>query len=465
LGKAWSIYFIAGILVILVKDKDKQPMYSLKLELRLNNKEKSKLAGCAGFSRFVYNFGLSLLTNSWDFEGIKASDSKRLAAIEKVFTNYVKTNPDYAWMQQYPSAIYSNALRKLAKAFEKWRKQESGFPQTKTKKKGDSFTVLKKAGVYPAKGEPMLPFTNRQVLHPGKRITIPGLGEFRLKQPIPFLCSSQSFTISRTADKWFVSFSLDVEKVPPVIHEVESVGIDLGIKTFATLSDGSTIEAPSSLKKAKTKLNKQQWRNRKKQLGNRRKGIKASKNAKQYFGQLAKSHAYIANIRKDFLQKTTTEISQKYYRIRIEDLNISGMIANNKLSEAISSLGFYDFRRMLTYKEAFYGTKLEIVDRWFPSSKTCSSCGSVQPMPLSERVYKCGTCGHVQCRDLNAAINLNKAPFGKIRAVSSALDGFPGLKRLRTRRASAESTPVDRKGAVSPGRSRKQTSKSLSYAT
>ncbi|NMG19313.1 RNA-guided endonuclease InsQ/TnpB family protein [Brasilonema bromeliae] len=239
-------------------------MYSLKLELKLNNQEKSKLAGCAGFARFVYNFGLSMLTSSWDFEGIKAGDSKRLTAIEKVFTNYVKTNADYTWMKQYPSAIYSSALRNLAKAVERWRKGDSGFPQMKSKRRGDSFTVLKKAGIYPAKGESMLPFTNKQVLQPGKRITIPGLGEFRLKRPIPFLCSSQSFTISRTANKWYVSFSLDVEKVPPLFHSVESVGIDLGVKTFATLSDGSTIVAPSSLKKAKTKLNKLQWRNRRK---------------------------------------------------------------------------------------------------------------------------------------------------------------------------------------------------------
>jgi putative transposase len=423
-------------------------MYSLKLELKLNNTEKSKLAGCAGFARFVYNFGLSMLTNSWNFEGIKASDSKRLTAIEKVFTNHVKTNPEFAWMQQYASAIYSSALRNLAKAVERWRKGESGFPQMKSRRRGDSFTVLKKSGVYPSKGEPMLPFTNRQVLQPGKRITIPGLGKFRLKRAIPFLCSSQSFTISRTANKWFVSFSLDVEKVPPLIHKVESVGIDLGVNTFATLSDGSIIKAPSSLKKAKTKLRKLQWRNCRKQIGNRQEDIRASKNARYYFEQVAKSHAHIASIRRDFLQKTTTEISRKYYRIRVEDLNISGMVANGKLSEAVSSLGLYEFRRMLTYKEAFYGTKVELVDRWFPSSKTCSRCGNVQPMPLSERVYKCEAgCGHIMCRDLNAAINLNHAPHNKIRA------------------ASAKLTPVDRLGADSPGLSRKQTSKSSSYAT
>ncbi|BAZ22403.1 IS605 family transposase OrfB [Kalymmatonema gypsitolerans NIES-4073] len=138
--------------------------------------------------------------------------------------------------------------------------------------------------------------------------------------------------------------------------------------------------------------------------------------------------------------------------MRIEDLNVSAMIANNKLSEAISSLGFYEFRAMLTYKEVFFGTKVEIVDRWYPSSKTCSCCGHVQPMPLSERVYACQKCGHTQDRDENAAVNLKNCPNNRVRAVSSALDGFPGLKRLRspeacrrhTRRASAELTPVDR---------------------
>ena len=305
-------------------------MYALKLELKLNNKERSLLAGCAGFARFTYNFGLSMITQSWGFEGIKAGDSKRLAAIEKVFTNQVKTNPEYAWMKQHPSAIFSSAFRNLGKALERWRKGVSEFPQMKTKKGRLCFTVLKKSGEYPAKGQPMLPFSNRQVLYPGKRITIPGLGEFRLKQPIPFICSSQTFTISKTGNRWYVSFTLDAEKVPPIIHENQSVGVDLGVKCFATLSDNSQVIAPPTLKTAKAKLSKEQWRNRNKQLGNRRQGIRASNNAKKYYQRLSKRHARIANVRKDLLQKTTTDISRKYYRIRIEDLNVSGMIANHK---------------------------------------------------------------------------------------------------------------------------------------
>jgi putative transposase len=368
-----------------------------------------------------------MLTQSWEWADVKAGDSKRLSAIEKIFTNHVKTNPEYAWIKKYPSAIYSQAFRNLGTAISRWRKGESRFPQLKRKKDGDSFTVLKKAGVYPTKGEPMLPFTNRQILIPGKRITIPGLGEFRLKRPIPYLCATQTFTISRTGDRWFVSFMLDVDKVPPTYHEIESVGIDLGVKQFATLSDGTNITAPPSLRKAKTKLGKEQWKNRNLAHGDRRKGIATSNNAKKFYRRIAKRHSRIANIRKDFLQKVTTDISRKYYRIRIEDLNISGMIANHKLAEAVSSCGFYEFRRMLAYKEVFYGTRVELVDRWYPSSKMCSECGNIQPMPLSERVYRCNQCGCEKERDFNASINLEQAPSDRLR------------------RATAELTPVDKK--------------------
>nr|MDJ0736726.1 RNA-guided endonuclease TnpB family protein [Nostocaceae cyanobacterium] len=188
------------------------------------------------------------------------------------------------------------------------------------------------------------------------------------------------------------------------------------------------ITAPLSLKKTKIKLSKLQWRNRNKVLGNRRQGIKASNNAKKYYQKLARHHAHLKNIRQDFLQKTTTEISRKYYRIRIEDLNVSGMIANHKLSAAISDLGFYEFRRMLSYKQAVFGTKVEVVDRWYPSSKTCSVCGHLQSMPLSRRIYDCGSCGQILDRDLNAAINLTNVPLNKIRMVRQRVGRVPRLE-------------------------------------
>lgn len=195
-----------------------------------------------------------------------------------------------------------------------------------------------------------------------------------------------------------------------MFHEVvEPIGIDLGVKCFATLSDSTTYIAPKPLKKAKTKLAKLQWRNRNKQLGNRKKGIRASSNASKFYIEQAKIHAKVANQRHDYLQKTTTEISCKYAHIKIEDLNVSGMIANRKLSAAISDLGFYEFRRQLEYKAAIYGTTVELVDRWFPSSKTCSNCGCIkEKLSLSERIFECSDCGLVIDRDLNAAINLSR---------------------------------------------------------
>ena len=168
-------------------------MYAIKLELKLNNKERSKLAGCAGFKRVVYNFGLDLLKKSWQFEGIKTSDSKRIAAIKKILTTDVMSRLEYSWMREYPSTVYQSALQDLQNAFDRWRKGLADIPVFKAKKDGDSFTVYKTSGVYPDKGKPPLPFSNRQVLPSGKKITLPGLGKFRLKEKV-FL---QSFTGGR----------------------------------------------------------------------------------------------------------------------------------------------------------------------------------------------------------------------------------------------------------------------------
>ncbi|HEY9666055.1 MAG TPA: RNA-guided endonuclease TnpB family protein, partial [Coleofasciculaceae cyanobacterium] len=278
----------------------------------------------------------------------------------------------------------------------------------KRKKNRDSFTVDSSNGLV--------------TVSAGNKIKIPTLGTFRLHEPVPFTCASQTFTLSRHADKWYVSFAIHANKLPPLFHEVEKVGIDLGVKSFATLSDGTSIKAPASIKQAKIKLAKLQWRNRHKQLGNKKAGIPASNNAKKYYKQAAKLHARIANIRREFLQKLTTEISQKYYCIRIEDLNISGMMANSKLADAISNLGLYEFRRQLTYKQQMFGTVVELVDRWFPSSKMCSDCGHIQPTKLSDRVFLCLGCGSVKCRDFNASLNLQHVPPEKVRAACSELN-------------------------------------------
>lgn len=351
---------------------------------------------CAGYSRFVYNFGLNMVKQSWAFEGVKAGDSKRITAIKKVFTSHTKKKPEFKWCNNYSSRIYQNAFRNLAAAFKRWRdpKLKVEMPTKKKKKHECSFTVDSSNG--------------KILVFSGNRIKIPTLGTFRLKEDIPCACMSQTFTVSRKAGKWYVSFMVDACRVPPMNHTEKVVGIDLGIKCFATLSDGTTIETPKSIKKAKVKLSIFQWRNRNKVIGSRRLKVKTSSNAIKYFQKLRKKHKHIANIREDFLQKETTRLAKTYQHIKVEDLNISGMIANRKLSESISLLGCYRFRELLSYKQDFYGFILTIVDRWFPSSKTCSDCHHKQDMPLKERTYKCGNCGSVKDRDFNASVNIER---------------------------------------------------------
>ena len=205
-------------------------MYAIKRELKLNNQEKSFMKGCAGFSRFVYNHGLSLLKSTWDIPEICGSDSKRLDAIKKVFTNITKKQTEYLWTNKYSSRIYQNAFRDLKKAFSRWRnaKIKAELPRFKKKKHNCSFTVDSSHG--------------KVLVQEGKKIKIPTLGTFSLKESIPYNCVSQTFTISREAGKWYVSFAVSASYIPETKHSHQKVGIDLGIKTFATLSDGNTIE-------------------------------------------------------------------------------------------------------------------------------------------------------------------------------------------------------------------------------
>jgi putative transposase len=372
-------------------------MFAVKRRLKLNTQEKAKLASHAGFSRFVYNYGLSLFWQSVD-AGMKASDTKRLDAIKKCFTNVTKKRAGFEWTQELSSKVYQSAFRALSDALKRWRKGLSKQPVYKRRKHGQSFTVYDGNGM--------------TLVKQGKLIKIPTLGTFRLQEPLTQSYMSQTFTLSCEAEEWYVSFCVDAERIPPILHEIaEPVGIDLGVKAFATISDGAVLSCPKPLKNAITKLRKLQYHNRNKRFGDRRTGEKASNNAKKHFKKVARLHRDIANQRKDFLSKTTTSICRKYAHIRIEDLNVSGMIANCKLSKAISDLGFYEFRRQLTYKALCFGCQLDIVDRWFPSSKTCRKCSyKHSKLKLSDRIFVCPNCGHTEDRDLQAAKNLANAP-------------------------------------------------------
>ena len=210
----------------------------------------------------------------------------------------------------------------------------------------------------------------------------------------------KSCTLSRTADDWFVSLMIDTAPAVPTQKEKGSVvGVDLGVKAMATLSTGETIEGPKAHKQASARLKRldRVMARRKKGSANRRKAAK----------KRAKTHQRVANIRTDFLHKLTTDLSQRFETIVIEDLHVRGMVKNHHLARAISDMGFYEFCRQLSYKVPREGGQLIIAPRFYPSSKTCSGCGhKLDELPLSVREWQCPSCDVMHDRDHNAALNL-----------------------------------------------------------
>jgi len=244
-----------------------------------------------------------------------------------------------------------------------------------------------------------------------KSVRLPKLGLIRLKEHdyIPtWGVKVLSATVSEKAGRWFVSVQVEEEHVDPLPATGEPIGIDVGIKTLATLSTGETFDNPKALRSRLKALKRLSRRHSKKKKG--------SNNRKKAQRKLAKLHMRIANIRKDVLHKTTSAIvaktklpAERPSVIVLEDLNVRGMLKNRKLSRAISDVGLGEFKRQLMYKAAFAGIEIKQVSRWFASSKTCSSCGNVKDeLGLEERVYVCVECGYVADRDYNASKVLAK---------------------------------------------------------
>jgi putative transposase len=356
-------------------------MFAVKRALKLNNSEATLMAKHAGFRRVVFNLGLSLRVQMYG-EG-NFSDSKVIGFVKKVLTNHVKKQPECAWMNQLSSRVYQNALIDLSQAFSRYRLGKAGHPKFASRRDGQSFTVDSSNG--------------KVLLSAGNTIKIPTLGTFRLHEPLPCGFASQTFTISKEGKRWFVSFCVDAQRLP-IQQPDSSVGIDLGVKSFATLSNSQVFDAPKPLRQAKTKLAT---------LGRKAsRQIKGSRNQRKTYNNIGRLARTIACIRKDFLHKLTTYLAKTFKLIKIEDLNVKGLLANHKLAGAISDLGFYEFRRQLEYKCKMYGASLVLVDRWFPSSKLCANCGHKQDMPLQVRIYDCPTCGLSIDRDFNASLNI-----------------------------------------------------------
>ncbi|MCV3212020.1 transposase [Plectonema radiosum NIES-515] len=333
----------------------------------------------AGIARFTYNWGLATWNELYSY-GLKPNKY----ILKKFFNNHVK--PEFTWIKETGIChkITQYAFDNLGDAFSKFLSKKGGYPNFQKKGYHDSFTI-------DASGKP-IPVG-------GKSIKLPTIGWVKTYEGLPHT-TCKSITISRTADSWFIALAYEQNHEPTIkVHDV--VGVDLGVKTLATLSTGAVFPNP---KHYKTNLEKLRRLSRK--FARKSKGSNNRYKAKI---QLANHHARVANLRKDTLHQITTFLCKNHARIVVEDLNVSGMLFLHKLAQGIAAKGgFHEFKRQLEYKAKKFGCEIIIADRWFPSSKTCSSCGHIQDMPLEERTYNCGSCRHSMDRDLNAAINLSR---------------------------------------------------------
>jgi len=376
-----------------------------KIELKPNNKQRSYFAKASGTARFAYNWALE----QWQIQYLAYQENPDLpkptqGALRKQL-NAIKRS-EFPWMLAVTKNAPQMAIIQLGDAFQRFFKGQARYPTFKKKGIHDSFTITND------------PFVLNDSLN---RIRIPNLGWARLRESLRFNGKMLSATISRQADKWFVSISVEITDEYH-LRKAENqgiVGVDLGISSLATLSTGEKVTGPKPLKKWLAQLKKLS-----KSLSKKQKGSANRHKAKV---KLAKLHARISNIRQDALHQLSNDLTRRFSIIGIEDLNVKGLLSNGKLARHIADIGFYEFRRQLEYKAQMRGHLIVVADGWYPSSKTCSACGAIKSdLTLKDRILKC-ECGHIQDRDLNAAINL--AHYAVSYTVIAFGEGGAGFKQ------------------------------------
>ncbi|HAS8538286.1 TPA: transposase [Vibrio vulnificus] len=358
-----------------------------RIELKPNNTQRTYFAKACGVARFTWNWALF----EWQKQYKEFIDGKRDKkpngkALKKELNAIKKL--DFPWMYEVTKYAAQQPFINLDKAYKAFFKGTAHYPRPKKKGKStDSFYV-----------------GGDQVVLKGQTVKVPNLGYVRMKEPLKYGGKINSMTISRQADKWFVSFSIDVEFSPVPTENQGRVGVDLGINALATMSKGEVLKwnTPKPLQSSLKRLKRMS-----RGLSRKQRGSNGFKRLKQ---RIARLHMRISNLRKDVLHKLTSYLTSHFSEIVIEDLNVRGMMANKRLARHIADVGMFEIRRQLTYKSEWRGNLLHIADRFFPSSKLCSGCGEKNTgLKLSDRTYKCG-CGAKIDRDFNASINLENYP-------------------------------------------------------
>ena len=380
-----------------------------KIEINPTDKQKAKIHQTIGVSRFIYNFYIAHNKEVYEKEGkfVSGMDFSKWLNNE-----YIPNNQDMKWIKYVSSKATKQAIMNAHKAFRDFFKGSKGFPKFKKKKNQDVKAYFPKNN--------KTDWTLER-----HRVKIPTIGWIRLKEfgYIPTNSIVKSGTVSQKANRYYVSILVEENDTKVSKPTNEGIGIDLGLKDFAICSNGNkfkNINKTSKVKKVEKKLKREQRKLSRKyeslKIRNKKeKGVATRQNIQKQVVKVQKLHQRLVNIRTDYINKTISSIiKQKPSYITIEDLNIKGMMKNKHLSKAVASQKFFEFRTKLTTKCKQNNIELRVVDRFYPSSKTCSNCGEIKKdLKLSDRVYKC-SCGLTIDRDLNASINLKNAKKYKV---------------------------------------------------
>lgn len=353
-----------------------------KIALDLNNVQASHMARAAGVARFAYNWALAEWQKQYEASKLDASLPKPSEMALRRQLNALKRE-QFPWMLEVTKCAPQLAIKQLGAAFKNFFDKRSKYPNFRRKGVHDRFSL-----------------SNDQFAVDDARLRIPNLGWVRMRESLRFKGKLMSATVSRVADRWFVSITVETESIPMTQAKNQgAVGVDLGVSALATLSTGEVVPGPKAHKALLGRLQRLS-----RSLSRKVKGSANRKKAKAKLGRL---HSRISDIRKDALHKLTTAVTRRFHTVGIEDLNVRGMVQNRHLARSVSDMGFFEFRRQLEYKAAQRGGIVVAADRWYPSSKTCSACGhKLDAMPLAVRQWSCPACGADHDRDVNAAINL-----------------------------------------------------------
>ena len=354
---------------------------SHKITLEPSTDQEQQFRRAAGVARFTWNWALA----EWKRQ-YQAGEKPTALGLKKRF-NAIKRE-HFPWVYDSPRDANAQPFANLGKAFARFFRKEARRPRFKKKGKcRDAFYVA-----------------NDKFRVGGKVITLPHIGKVKMREALRFKGKVTGATVSRTADRWFVAVSVEVDlPLVPCENQARTVGVDLGVKRLATISDGTIVEGPKPLRSTLKRLARLNRRLHRKVAG--------SSNRAKAAMRVARCHARVVSMRGDALHKLTTALVRAYGRIVMEDLNVKGMVRSRRLARAVSDMGLGEFRRQLAYKVQSSVSEVVVADRWFPSSKSCRLCGALNDgLMLKDRTFKCDGCGHTEDRDLHAARNLERYP-------------------------------------------------------